>query len=78
MERVQQLKEIISNYWRLDAEEIDWDVQLNSQQLKNFSSLRLLRFLASFEERFSVSIDAPEAVKSFGDLLRLIEGEWSP
>lgn len=77
MERVEQLKEIISQYWQLQPQEIHWGVPLNSRHLKNFSSLRMLRFLASVEEQFTVNIEAPEAITSFGDLLSLIEGQWA-
>ena len=73
MEKAAQLQGIIANYWQLPQEAIDWDLELNGQRLKNFSSLRLLRFLASVEERFNVTVEDPDAIKRFRDLLTLVQ-----
>lgn len=75
MERVEKLKEIISNYWQMAPEAIAWETQFNSQQLKNFSSLRMLRFLASVEERLCVHIEDTDAIRRFQDLLELARVE---
>ncbi len=72
-EKVEQFKEIISNYWQMAPEEIAWETPLSGQALRNFSSLRMLRFLASVEERFGVTIADPDAIRRFSDLLTLIE-----
>ena len=74
MENMQQLKEIISNYWQFDRDAIDWETEFNSQQLKNFTSLRMLRFLASVEERFAIHIEDVDSIKRFADLLRVVDG----
>ena len=73
MEQAAQLQAIIANYWQLPQEAMDWDLELNGQRLKNFSSLRLLRFLASVEERFNVTVEDPDAIKRFRDLLNLVQ-----
>lgn len=73
MEKTEQLKEIISNYWQLPAFGMDWDTELNHQHLKNFSSLRLLRFFSSVEEHLKICIEDPDAIKRFRDLLPLVE-----
>lgn len=73
LDETEQLKEIISNYWQLSSQEIEWETEFNSQRLNNFSSLRMLRFLASVEERFQISIADVEGIKSFQDLRRLVE-----
>ena len=72
MDKTAQLKDILSNYWQLSAEAIDWGIEFNSQHLKNFSSLRMLRFLASVEDRFKVSIEDMDAIRTFGDLLKVV------
>lgn len=71
MEKAGQLKQIISNYWQV--QEIDWGTQFNSQNLRNFSSLRMLRFLAGVEERFKISIEDVDAIRCFEDLRRVVE-----
>jgi len=73
VEKAEHLKDIIANYWQLSQEAIDWDLELNGQRLKNFSSLRLLRFLASVEEHFNITIEDPDAIKRFRDLLTLVQ-----
>ena len=73
METRAQLEAIIANYWQLSPEAIDWDLELNGRRLKNFSSLRLLRFLASVEEQCHVTVEDPDAVKRFCDVLNLVE-----
>ena len=73
MEKAQQLKEIISKYWQLPGSDLDWTTEFGSRQLSNFSSLRMLRFLASVEERFQFSIEDVDAVKNFQDLRQLVE-----
>ena len=75
MEKTEQLKELISNYWQIPVDTIDWDTQLSGQHLKRFSSLRALRFLASIEDLFQVHIEDPEAINSFRDVLRLMESQ---
>ena len=72
MEKTGQLKELISNYWQIEVDAINWDTELSSQHLKNFSSLRALRFLASIEDLLRVQIEDPEAIKRFRDLLQLV------
>ena len=74
MDKVAQLQAIIANYWQVPPDAIDWDLELNGQRLRNFSSLRLLRFLASVEEQFNVTVEDPDAVKRLRDVRRLVEG----
>ena len=71
MEKAEQLKEILSSYWQV--REVDWETPFNSQSLPNFSSLRMLRFLASVEDRFQISIEDVDAIRCFGDLLKRVE-----
>lgn len=73
MEKTEQLKEVISRYWQLSDGNLDWAMEFNAGNLNNFSSLRMLRFLASVEERFQISIADVEAIKSFQDLRQLVE-----
>lgn len=74
MSKTERLKELVSHYWQLPLEgDEDWETPLTQERLKNFSSLRLLRFFASVEERLDVSIEDPDAITSFKDLLRLID-----
>ena len=73
MENIARLQQIIAHYWQLPSEKLDWETPLTSQHLRNFSSLRLMRFLASVEECFKISIEQPDAIQRFGDLLNLIE-----
>ncbi len=73
MEKAEQLKEVISRYWQLSDGNIDWAMELNSRNLSNFSSLRMLRFLAGVEERFQISIADLDAIKCFQDLRQLVE-----
>lgn len=72
MEKIEQLKDLIAIYWQMTAEAVDWDTAFSSQHLKQFSSLRALRFLASVEDRFQVTIEDPEAIRSFRDLFNLV------
>lgn len=72
MDKTEHLKEIISNYWQLSDPQLDWGMEFNSRHLSNFSSLRMLRFLASVEERFRINIEDPDAIKSFEDLRKLV------
>lgn len=72
-DKTEQLKEVISNYWQLSGQEIEWTTEFNSQYLSNFSSLRMLRFLASIEDRFKMSIGDVYAIKRFQDLRQLVE-----
>lgn len=72
MEKKDQLKDLLFNYWQISAPEIDWATPFNSQNLKNFSSLRMLRFLASIEEQFRISIEDVDAIRCFGDLLEAV------
>lgn len=74
MDKVEQLKEIIASYWQLAPDAIDWDAELSSRGLKNFSSLRMLRFIASVEQRLGIDINDLDEIKKFGDLLRLVMG----
>ncbi len=73
MEKADQLKEVISRYWQLSDGNVDWSMELNAGNLNNFSSLRMLRFLASVEERFQINIADVDAIKSFQDLRKLVE-----
>ncbi|MBI3616095.1 MAG: acyl carrier protein [Candidatus Omnitrophica bacterium] len=77
MDPAQRLKETISRYWNLPAEQIDWDMEFNDRRLAAFSSLRMLRFLASVEEQFQINIQDSDAVKRFKDLWILVEGRCS-
>lgn len=72
MDRVEQLKELIALYWSLDPRGVDGTVEFSGQRLSRYSSLRMLRFLASVEERFQVQIEEPDAIKTVSDLLRLV------
>ena len=69
----EQLKEIISSYWQLSGQEIEWATEFNSQHLNNFSSLRMLRFLAGMEDRFKINIEDVDTIKSFQDLRQLVK-----
>ena len=68
MDRTDALKEIIFSYWHIEPESIQWDTPFSSQHLRTFSSLRMLRFLASVEESFQMTIEDPDAVRTFEDL----------
>jgi acyl carrier protein len=72
MNKVEQLKELITNYWQVTPDAIEWDVEFNGRWLRNFSSLRMLRFIASVEEQLGVDIQDLDEIKSFRDLLRLV------
>ena len=71
--KVEQLKELIASYWQIPEEAIDWETVFQSRQLRQYSSLRMLRFLASVEEQCHVTIDDPDAIKGFRDLLNLVD-----
>lgn len=73
MEKAEQLKEVISRYWQLSDGNLDWSMEFSSSALNNFSSLRMLRFLAGVEERFQISIADVDGIKSFQDLRNLVE-----
>ena len=73
MGKMEELKEFILHYWQLSNPSIDWTMQFNSKHLNNFSSLRMLRFLAGIEERFKISIENVDAVRTFEDLLQLVK-----
>lgn len=74
MDKVEALKKIIASYWQIDPDAIDWDMELGGRSLKNFSSLRMLRFIASVEEQLEVNIQDPSDLKRLRDLLRLATG----
>lgn len=74
MEKTEQLQRIISHYWQFPSQEIDWAMEFNSQGLSNFSSLRMLRFLASVEDQFKIEFADVDAIRSFQDLRRIVEG----
>ena len=65
--KTEQLKDIISKYWQLSPEAIDWETEFKRQPLQRLSSLRMLRFLASVEEHLQVTIRDPDAIKTFRD-----------
>ena len=71
--KLERLKELIASYWELDGDRINWDVEFSSRGLRNFSSLRALRFLASVEADLGISIEDPDLVKILRDLLSLVE-----
>lgn len=73
MEKLEQLKEIIARYWQISDGDLDWNTPFDSQSLPNFSSLRMLRFLASVEERFQMQLADVEAIRSFQDLRQWVE-----
>ncbi len=73
MEKADQLKEVISRYWQIGEGNLDWNMELSNRTLSNFSSLRVLRFLASVEEKFQISIADVDGIKSFQDLRKLVE-----
>ena len=73
MEKSEQLKEVIARYWQLSDGNLDWAMELNGKNLNNYSSLRVLRFLASVEERFQITLADVDPIKSFEDLRRLVE-----
>ena len=73
MEKTEHLQKIISNYWQLPGPEMDWATEFNSRNLNNFSSLRMLRFLASIEDQMEITIEDVDAVRSFQDLRRIVE-----
>lgn len=73
LDETEQLKEIISSYWQISGQEIEWGTEFNSQRLNNFSSLRMLRFLASIEDRFKINIEDVDSIKSFQDLRQLVK-----
>ena len=74
MEKTEQLKEVISRYWQLSEGNLNWTMEFSSRNLNNYSSLRMLRFLAGVEERFQISIADVGAIKSFQDLRQLVVG----
>jgi acyl carrier protein len=73
MDKVEQLRGIIANYWHVAPEAIDWETEFG-RWLKNFSSLRMLRFIASVEEQLEINLEDLDGLKSFGDLRRLVGG----
>ena len=72
-EKAEHLKQLISRYWQIPAPGVDWSTRFDSQHLSNFSSLRVLRFFASVEERFQINLEALDAIKSFEDLRQRVE-----
>lgn len=72
-EKAERLKEIICHYWQIPAPGVDWATRFDSQHLSNFSSLRVLRFFASVEERFQISLEELDAIKTFEDLRQRVE-----
>ncbi len=52
-------------------------MEFNDRGLAAFSSLRMLRFLASVEEQFQINIQDPDAIKRFKDLWTLVEERCS-
>ena len=72
MNKEQQLKELILTYWGISDASMDWNTEFNSQHLSNFSSLRMLRFLAGVEDRFKVTIEDVDNIRRFQDLLGLV------
>lgn len=72
MEKTEQLREVISRYWQLSEGNLNWTMEFSSRNLNNYSSLRMLRFLAGVEERFQISIADVGAIKSFEDLRQLV------
>ena len=71
MEKIERLKEIISSYWQVDPDESGWETRFDGQ-IKTFTSLRMLRFFASIEDRFQVEIEDPDAILTFADLRRTV------
>ena len=73
MENADQLEKIISHYWQLSGQDLDWTMEFNSRNLSNFSSLRMLRFLASIEDQLKITIEDVDAIRNFQDLRRIVE-----
>jgi hypothetical protein len=72
MDRVGELTSLIASYWHVPPDSLNWDTELSPIGLRQFTSLRWMRFLASVEERFGITVADPDTIRSFRDLRRLV------
>lgn len=70
MDKIEQLKEIISNYQDLGDKEITAETALADLEL---DSLDTVDMVMECEEKFEKEIELTEDIKTVGDLLALIE-----
>lgn len=65
--RDQELRSLVAQFWRLPPEHVRDDLLFNAQ-LRNFSSVRFLTFIAAVESNLKVRISDPAAVTSYASL----------
>lgn len=66
------LQALLTSYWQLQDGPLNWETRFNSRGVNAYSSLRMLRLLASVEDRFGITIEDPDAIRTFGDLLAVV------
>ena len=46
----------VSNFWKIPISEVSPELSFDSQNLKDFSSIRFYQFMAALESNFSIKI----------------------
>ena len=77
MER-RELVSFFSEFWKIDSSQINDEMELNDQILKNQSSIRFYQFIAALESNYNVKVQNLNKILTFGDLINNLElSRWS-
>ena len=63
-----ELISFFSEFWQIDKKLINDSLILDSENLKDFSSIRVYQFFAAIESNFNVKFKDIENIKTFKDL----------
>ncbi|MBS3175253.1 hypothetical protein J4440_05205 [Candidatus Woesearchaeota archaeon] len=62
-----------SEFWNMDKKDISDNLKLDSENLKNLSSIRFYQFIAAIESNFNVSVSNINNIITFQDLWKNIK-----
>ena len=71
-----EIKKFVADFWSIDTENID-KLVFDDTHIKNFSSIRFYRFIASLEKTLNVKVKNIEKVVDFQSLVNNIEKNGS-
>ena len=64
-----ELVRLFSDFWQVSPSEVREDLKIDSQSLRNYSSIRFYQFIAAVESNFSVKVSNLSKILTFRDLL---------
>ncbi len=69
MEKSQLIK-FFSEFWKIDESEVTDSLQIASQNLEDYSSIRVFQFIAAIESNFNIRVENIDKITTFGDLFK--------